>query len=94
MIAAVVFFVVDTHQDNKYTNAIRGYKKHLKMSGIIFVGVCVYIFLKRNPGESRGMMAHLNTMVKYMPKMMHLHGIGSRKLRIRNDRVQCSLLAG
>jgi hypothetical protein len=94
LIAAVVFFVVDTHQDNKYTNAIKGYKKHFKMTGIIFIGVCVYIFLKRNPGESRGMMSHLNTMIKYMPISSSAKGMVTPFLGSRPDeRVLTSGLA-
>ena len=67
LLAGAAFFVVDTVYDNKYTEALKGYKKHLKVVSILFVAFSLYLFVKRNPSESTNLMGHLNGMIRYMP---------------------------
>lgn len=67
LLLGAAFFVVDTIYDNKYTKALTGYKKHLKVVSILFGVFSIYLFVKRNPSESTNMMGHLNGMIRYMP---------------------------
>lgn len=62
-----LFFVVDSVKDNKYTKSILHYKKHMKIAGVLFGILSLYLFVKRNPTESTSMMGHLNGMIRYMP---------------------------
>ncbi len=67
LLVGAAFFVVDTIYDNKYSKALTGYKKHLKVVSILFGAFSIYLFAKRNPSESTSMMGHLNGMIRYMP---------------------------
>lgn len=67
LLAGAAFFVADTVYDNKYTKALTGYKKHLKVVSILFMTFSIYLFVKRNPNESTNLMGHLNGMIRYMP---------------------------
>lgn len=62
-----LFLIADSYQDNKYTKALTAYRKHFKTAVFVFMACSMYLFLKRNPGESAQMMTHLNGMIKYMP---------------------------
>jgi hypothetical protein len=66
-IAVIVFFVMDTMQDGKYTKQLKSYKKHIKIIGFLFAAFSMYLFIKKNPSESRSMLGHLNGMIHYMP---------------------------
>jgi len=63
----VAFFVVDTYYDNKYTKQFSKYKKHAKIAAAIFAAGSLFLFMKKNPGESSKLLGHLNGMVQYMP---------------------------
>lgn len=65
--AGAIFYVVDTIYDGKYSSKFTYYKKHFKIVSILFVTFSLYLFLKKNPTESKSLMSHLNGMVKYMP---------------------------
>jgi hypothetical protein len=67
LLAGAAFFVADTVYDNQYTKALTGYKKHLKVVSILFMTFSLYLFVKRNPNESKNLMGHLNGMIRYMP---------------------------
>ena len=66
-LAITIFFIVDTMHDGKYSNQCKQYKKYIKVIGFAFAAFSMYIFIKKNPTESRSMMGHLNGMVHYMP---------------------------
>ena len=66
-IAIIVFVVMDTMNDGKYTKQLKHYKKYIKIVGFLFAAFSMYLFIKKNPSESRSMMGHLNGMIQYMP---------------------------
>ena len=37
------------------------------MTTFAFVGLSLYIFLKKNPGQSQSMLSHANDIIRYMP---------------------------
>lgn len=61
------FLVVNTYYDGKYTKMLSVSKKYIQMSMFAFVGFSIYLLLKRNPNESRSILSHANTLIKYMP---------------------------
>jgi len=67
LILVVGFFVADTIYDGKYSKNLTKYKKHFKIAMILFVAFSLYIFMKKNPGESHDMVSHLHGAIKYMP---------------------------
>ena len=67
LILGTIFFITDTMHDGKYTNQLKSYKKYAKVVGIVFAAFSMYLFIKKNPNESRSLLGHLNGMVRYMP---------------------------
>uniref|UniRef100_A0A6C0CMT8 HNH nuclease domain-containing protein n=1 Tax=viral metagenome TaxID=1070528 RepID=A0A6C0CMT8_9ZZZZ len=61
------FLMVNTYYDGKYTSMLRINKKYTQMAMYGFVGLSLYIFMKRHPGESKNMFMHASDLVKYMP---------------------------
>lgn len=61
------FFVANTYYDGKLFHIIKGWKKYYKMAFIAFSGICAYVFIKRNPQNTRELFTHANNFVKHMP---------------------------
>jgi 5-methylcytosine-specific restriction protein A len=59
--------VFNTYYDGKYLKVFHSWQKEIKMSTFAFVGLSLYIFLKKNPGQSQSMMSHANDIIRYMP---------------------------
>jgi hypothetical protein len=67
LLAGAAFYIVDTIHDGKFTNKLTHYKKHFKIATILFATFSLYLFVRKNPTESKNMMGHLNGMIRYMP---------------------------
>lgn len=61
------FLIFNTYYDGKYLKVFHSWQKEIKMSTFAFVGLSLYIFLKRNPGQSQSMLSHANDIIRYMP---------------------------
>ncbi len=61
------FLIVNTYYDGKYTKMLKVGKKYLKMATYAFMGLTLYLFIKRHPDKSRGMLAHANHLIRFMP---------------------------
>jgi hypothetical protein len=61
------FLVFNTYYDGKYLKVFHSWQKEIKMSTFAFVGLSLYIYLKKNPGQSQSMMSHANDIIRYMP---------------------------
>jgi hypothetical protein len=61
------FLVFNTYYDGKYLKLFHSWQKEIKMSTFAFVGLSLYIFLKKNPGQSQSMLSHANDIIRYMP---------------------------
>ena len=61
------FFVIDIYYDGKYTALIKSWKKYYQMTFFGFLGLSLYLFVKKYPDHSRSLFKHANSMVKYMP---------------------------
>ena len=61
------FLIVNTYYDGKYTKMLQISKKYFKMAMFAFVGFSLYLFIKKHPDESKGMLSHANSLIKYMP---------------------------
>jgi len=65
--AVTGFLIANTYYDGKYTKMLTIGKKYIKMIMFAFVGFSIYLLLKKNPDESRSILSHANTLIKYMP---------------------------
>ena len=61
------FLVFNTYYDGKYLKVFHSWQKEIKMSTFAFIGLSLYIFLKKNPGQSQSMLSHANDIIRYMP---------------------------
>ena len=61
------FLVFNTYYDGKCLKVFHSWQKEIKMSTFAFVGLSLYIFLKKNPGQSQSMLSHANDIIRYMP---------------------------
>ena len=42
-------------------------QKYFKMAMFGFVGISIYLFIKKNPTESKSLLNHANDIIRYMP---------------------------
>ena len=61
------FFVTNVYHDGKYVQLMKTWKKYYQMAGIAFIGLSAYLFIKKNPADSKNLFKHANEIVKYMP---------------------------
>ena len=61
------FLVANTYYEGKYYAKLLSYKKYYKMAGICFSALCFYLFIKKEPNNSRHLARHTADFVKYMP---------------------------
>ena len=61
------FFIVNTYYDGKYIDMLKTGKKYYKMIGIGFAGLSAYLYLKKNPSNTRSILSHANGIIKHMP---------------------------
>jgi len=59
--------VYNTYMDNKLTKSLKSFEKYMKMATIAFLGFSLYLFLKKNPHESKNLVSHANQVLKFMP---------------------------
>lgn len=61
------FLILNTYYDGKLTKLFQTNQKWMKMAMFAFVGLSLFLFLRRNPDNSRQLMFHANDIIKYMP---------------------------
>lgn len=61
------FFIANTYYDNKYIEMFKNNKKYISMTLYGFIGISLYILIKRNPYRSKEMIKQASNVVKYMP---------------------------
>lgn len=61
------FFIVNSYYDGKYVALLKSWKKYYQMGFYAFLGLSLYLFVKRHPGESHSLLKHANGIIRYMP---------------------------
>jgi hypothetical protein len=61
------FLIVNTYYDGRLTKLFQTNQKWMKMAMFAFAGLSLFLFLRRNPDNSRQLMFHANDIIKYMP---------------------------
>lgn len=64
---ATAFFIANSYYDGKYVALLKSWKKYYQMAFYAFLGLSVYLFVKRNPAQSHSLIKHANGIIKYMP---------------------------
>lgn len=62
-----IFFIINTYYDGKYIQILKTWKKYYQMIGIGFIGLSLYVFIKKYPQYTRNLFSHANTFIKHMP---------------------------
>jgi hypothetical protein len=65
IITAVI--IANTYYDGRLMKMFQSNQKLIKMVIFGFIGLSLFIFLRRNPENSRHLMVHANDIIKYMP---------------------------
>ena len=61
------FLIINIHQDGKYMKMIKSWKKYYQMAFYGFVGLSLYVFVKKYPSQGHSLFSHAHNFVKYMP---------------------------
>ena len=61
------FLIVNTYYDGRLMKMFQSNQKWMKMAMFAFAGLSLFLFLRRNPENSRQLMYHANDIIKYMP---------------------------
>jgi len=68
VLAITGFLIANAYYDGKYMKLLLSWKKYYQMAGIGFMGLSLYLFMRKNPvGESRSLVTHATNFVKFMP---------------------------
>jgi hypothetical protein len=67
VLAVSGFFIANTYYEGKYIKILESWQKYFKMVGFAFAGLSIYLFLKKNPNQSRPLVQELTNIVKFMP---------------------------
>ena len=61
------FLIANTYYDGQFTEYLMKGKKYYKMATFGFVGLSIYLFINKNPGESKNLVKHATDLIRYMP---------------------------
>ena len=67
IISVTLFFIVNTYLDGKLLQYMKKWKKYYQIGLFAFIGLCVYLMLKKNPHQMRDLCKNANQYVKMMP---------------------------
>jgi 5-methylcytosine-specific restriction endonuclease McrA len=67
IIGVTVFFMANTYLDGKLVQYMKQWKKYYQIGLFAFVGLCVYLMLKKNPQQVHDLCRNANQYVKMMP---------------------------
>ena len=65
--AIVIFFAANIYFEGKLMYFLKSYSKYYKMGLIGFVGLCVYLYLKRSPQNAKEFFNNAHGYIKYLP---------------------------
>lgn len=61
------FLIANTYYDNKLLEKIKTWKKYYKMAFYAFVGLCIFLIIKKTPNKNYDLINNANQFIKYMP---------------------------
>ena len=67
ILGITLFVIANTYFDGKLINKLKSYQKYYKITLFAFIGLCVYLFLKKNPSNYKDLLQHANSYIKFLP---------------------------
>mgnify|MGYP003334878682 CR=1 FL=1 len=67
ILAVTGFLIYNTYHDGIYLKKLYSYKKYYTMMMYGFIGLCIYLFIKKHPNDSSSMLVYANNVIKHMP---------------------------
>lgn len=67
LIIITAFLVYNTWYDGRLIDLIKIDIKHFKIACYIGVALVIYLFIKKHPIQSQGLLIHAHDIIKYMP---------------------------
>lgn len=61
------FLIFNLYHDGKYTAILKSWKKYYQMAGIAFIGLSLYLFIRKQPHQTASILQSASNFVKYMP---------------------------
>ena len=61
------FLAVNAYYEGYYLDKLKSYKKFYKVGIYAFLGIILYLFIKKKPTESHSLLKHAHGIIKYMP---------------------------
>ncbi len=67
MFIITAILIANTYYDGQMIKLFQSNQKWIKMATFGFIGLSLFMFLRRNPENSRQLLYHANDIIKYMP---------------------------
>ena len=67
VLAITSFFILNAYHDGKYMKYVQDGQKYIKMIGIAFAGMSIYLYMKKRPENSRSFIQQATNVVRFMP---------------------------
>lgn len=67
VVGITAFFMANAYHDGKYVALMKTWKKYYTMAGIAFAGLSAYLFMRKYPSQSGGLLASAGALVKHLP---------------------------
>ena len=67
ILAITGFLIANTYYDGQYIKLVQSWQKYFKMIGFGFAGLSIYLFLKKNPHQSKTILHQATDIIKHMP---------------------------
>jgi hypothetical protein len=62
-----VLVLVNTYFEGKLLSKLKKYEKYYKMVFFAFVGLCIYLYIKKDPNNYKDFVTNSNGYIKYLP---------------------------
>jgi hypothetical protein len=67
IVIVTIFFIMNTYHEGKYFKVLTSWKKYYTMIGYGFIGLSIYLFIRKKPGNTHDLVKHATSMIKHMP---------------------------
>ena len=68
ILGITLFFIANTYLDGNLINKLKSYQKYYKIALFAFIGLCVYLFLKKSPHNCKDLLMNAYQRVKNSEK--------------------------
>ena len=67
LLLITIALVYNTYYDGKLINMIKIDVKYFKIASYVAIAFVIYIFIKKQPFQTRSLLIHANDIIRYMP---------------------------